>query len=62
MTYILLHKSAGWLTTSGVWHSDYRQAAKFDADEAADMIRVHSGKLVPVPLDFYTESLKGVKL
>lgn len=61
MQYILLHKNAGWLTSSGIYHSDHRQALRVTEIEARDYIKLHSGKLVPVPFELYDEILRGIK-
>lgn len=58
MLYILFHRNGGWFTASSQLHSDYKQAKTFDRDEAIDMCRLHSGKLMPVERDLYVEAVQ----
>lgn len=59
--YILLSLRGGWFTKSATYHSDFRQAKVFDREDAMDMCKLHSGRLLPVQLELVTELMKGVK-
>lgn len=61
MIYILWHKNGGWWTATGMLHSDWKKAAVLNEAEAADLVAVHEGKLIPCQRDFYTSNFKSGK-
>lgn len=59
--FILYSKRGGWFTSAAGLHSDWRKAAEYEYDDAIDMVRLHSGVLIPVEKSLYIEAMKGVK-
>lgn len=54
-------QKGGWLSKSAFTHSDYRQGTTYSRSEALDMIKLHSGRLVPVDRALYIEAIREVK-
>lgn len=59
--FILYSRKGGWYTKTSQLHSDWTKAQIFDRDEATDMVKLHSGVLMPVAHELYSEVMKGVK-
>ncbi len=61
--YILWSREkGGWFSKSAFTHSDYRQAQVFTEDNAIEMCKLHSGRLIPVDRAFYLRSIEGINL
>lgn len=59
--YILYSLRGGWFTSSSQLHSDWRKAQVLLYEDALDLAKLHSGKLLPVQRSVVEQIMRGVK-